>query len=75
MEIRDRQQLGFAIRQPLRPRRALTLRAMAISASNGLRPLLALWVKFVMVSQRSSGRRICRYSGWSDGASLSLFSP
>ena len=29
-EIGDRQQLGFAIRQPLRPRRALALRAMAV---------------------------------------------
>ena len=32
VEIGDRQQLGFARRQPLRPRRALTLRTMPISA-------------------------------------------
>ena len=32
MEIGDRQQLGLSVRQPLRPRRALTLRAMPIAA-------------------------------------------
>ena len=32
MEIGDRQKLGFAIRQPLRPRRALTFWAMAVAA-------------------------------------------
>ena len=53
VEIGNRQQLGLPIGQPLRPRRALTLRAMPIAAGNGRRPLRALWADPVMGSWRA----------------------
>ncbi len=56
--VGNRQQLGLAFAQPPSRRRALTLRTVAVAARNGRRPLPALWAKFVMVSQRSRGRRI-----------------
>jgi hypothetical protein len=51
--VGDRQQivsLGF---QPLSRRRALALRAMTVPASNGRRPLPALWADPVMGSWRA----------------------
>jgi len=54
MEIGNGQQLRLAVGEPLEPRQPLALRTMSIAASNGRSPLLALWVKFVMVSQQAS---------------------
>ena len=50
MEVRPRQQIGFARRKPVLCRRALALRAMPVAAANGHFPLAALWAKFVMGS-------------------------
>ena len=52
MEIRNRQQLGLPGRQPLGTRLPLALRAMAVAAGNGRRPLAALWANSVMGSWR-----------------------
>ena len=52
MEIRNRQQLGLPGRQPLGTRLPLALRAMAVAAGNGRRPLAALWANPVMGSWR-----------------------
>jgi hypothetical protein len=40
--IRDRQQFRLALFEPLPRRRGLTLRAVAVAAGNGRRPLPAL---------------------------------
>ena len=56
--VGNRQEFGLAVFEPLPRRRGLTLRAMPVAAGNGRRPLPALWAKFVMVSQRSRGRRV-----------------
>ncbi len=51
VEIRDGQQLGLAIGQPLPGRRALALRAMPVATANGRFPLAVLWANFVMGSR------------------------
>ena len=48
--IGNRQQLRLAFGQPLSCRRALTLRAVAVAAGNGRRPLPALWALPIMGS-------------------------
>ena len=53
VEVADRQQVSLAGGEPVLCRRALTLRAMAVAACNGRRPLLVLWAKPVMGSWRS----------------------
>ena len=54
VEIGDRQQLGLPICQPLGAGLPLTLRAMAVAAGNGRRPLLTLWADSVMGSRRGA---------------------
>ena len=51
--VGGRQELGFAVGEPLARRRALTLRAVAVAARNGRRPLPALWADPVMGSWRA----------------------
>ena len=53
MVIRDRQQVGLPLGQPLLGRRALALRAMPIATANGELPLAALWANSVMGSWRA----------------------
>ena len=52
VEVGNRQQLGLPGRQPLGTRLPLALRAMAVAAANGRRPLPALWANPVMGSWR-----------------------
>jgi hypothetical protein len=52
-EVRHRQQVGLAVRQPFGTGQPLALRAMPVAARNGRRPLPALWAKPVMGSWRS----------------------
>ena len=59
MIVRHRQQIGFACGKPVFCRRSLALRAMPVAASNGHRPLAALWADPVMGS-------------WRDGAQIFL---
>jgi hypothetical protein len=59
VEIRNRQKFDLACGKPLRPRHALTLRAlraMAVAAGNGRRPLPVLWADPVMGSWRRLDR-------------------
>jgi hypothetical protein len=56
MEIPYRQEFGFALGQPLACGSALTLGAVPIAATNGRRPLLALWADPVMGSWRRADR-------------------
>src|SRR5215831_4689363 len=56
VEVRNRQQLFLALGKPLARRRSLALRAMPVAASNGRRPLLALWANPVMGSWRRLDR-------------------
>ena len=53
MIVGDREEFGLALDQPLPRRRALTLRAVAVAAGNGRRPLPALWADPVMGSWRA----------------------
>jgi hypothetical protein len=53
MKIRNRQELGFARREPCRRGRPLAFGAVAIAATNGRRPLAALWADPVMGSWRA----------------------
>jgi hypothetical protein len=50
MEVADRQQVGFAFGQPDAGSGALALGAVAVTATNGRRPLVALWADPVMGS-------------------------
>ena len=52
VEIWHRQKLGLPIGEPGDARSSLALRAMAIAAGNGRRPLPALWANPVMGSWR-----------------------
>ena len=51
--VGNRQQFRLAVFEPLPRRRGLTLRAMAVAAGNGRRPLPALWALSVMGSWRA----------------------
>src|SRR5271155_5840196 len=50
MEVPNRKQVGLARGETLRSCGTLALWAMPVAATNGQRPLPALWAKFVMVS-------------------------
>ncbi len=55
----NRQQLGLTSSEPRRSRRRLALRAMAVSARNGRRPLRALWALPLMGSWRRVMAQSC----------------
>ena len=55
--VGDWQKLRLAFFEPLPRRRPLTLRAVAVAAGNGRRPLPALWARLVMVSRIGGGWR------------------
>src|SRR4051812_25391239 len=48
MEVRPRQQLGLPLCEPLGPRHPLAFGTVTVAATNGRRPLPALWANFVM---------------------------
>ncbi len=52
MTVGNLQKLGLTLGEPLPRRRPLTLRAVAVAAGNGRRPLPALWAHSVMGSWR-----------------------
>jgi hypothetical protein len=56
--IGHRQQVGFALGEPLLGSGALALRAMPVAAANGRRPLAALWANPVMGSWRRLDRAL-----------------
>ena len=51
--VGNRQELGLAVFEPLPRRGSLALRAVAVAAGNGRRPLPALWAHPVMGSWRT----------------------
>jgi hypothetical protein len=56
MEVGNRQQFSPTRRQPFRGGRPLAVRAMPVAATNGCRPLPALWADPVMGSWRRADR-------------------
>ena len=56
--VGNRQQLGLAVFEPLPRRGRLALRAVAVAAGNGRRPLPALWALPVMGSWRRLDRAL-----------------
>jgi hypothetical protein len=54
--VGNRQEFSFAFCEPLSCGRALALRAVAVAAGNGRRPLRALWAHSVMGSWRRLDR-------------------
>src|SRR5271163_4696284 len=58
VEVGHGQKLGLPCGEPLRPRQPLALRAVAVAARNGRRPLRALWALSVMGSWRRSDRAL-----------------
>src|SRR6267378_8144398 len=64
MEVRHRQELGFALGQPLPGGCALALRAMPVATGNGRRPLAALWANSVMGSWRPASAAKLAFFKW-----------